>query len=263
MTSGGPVSVSALKVKGLTCSFGGVRAVSDVHLEVSSGERRAILGPNGAGKTTLFNLITGDVFATAGLVEMFGQDVTFVPVRKRIKLGLARTFQTSRLFPTLSVEENLYLAVLGFEGGYLRPLLLKRDLEFRARARTAAERVGLAGRLNATVGALSHGEQRQLEVGVALAGKPRIMMLDEPAAGLSPAERGSLTELLLSLDPSVTLLLVEHDMDVALRVAKSVTVMHEGQIVAEGTPADIRSSQLVRDLYLGRMRSSHGGINAR
>lgn len=241
-----------LKLHGLSCQFGGVHAVDDVHLEVGQGERRAILGPNGAGKTTLFNLIAGEVFATAGMVEMFGRDVTFVPVRKRIKLGLTRTFQTSRLFSALSVEENLYLAVLGVEGGHLRPLLLPRDRVLRAQARAAAERVGLGGRLSARVGSLSHGEQRQLEVGVALAGRPRIMMLDEPAAGLSPAERGSLTELLLSLDPSVTLLLVEHDMDVALRVAQWVTVMHEGRIVAEGTPADIRGNQLVHDLYLGR-----------
>jgi branched-chain amino acid transport system ATP-binding protein len=241
-----------LSLRGLSCRFGGVRAVSDVDLELGEGDRRAILGPNGAGKTTLFNLIAGEVFPTAGHVEMFGRDITFMPVRKRIKLGLARTFQTSRLFLPLSVEENLYLAVLGTEGGYLRPLLLPRDRDFRARAQAAAERVGLANRLGATVGALSHGEQRQLEVAVALAGNPRILMLDEPAAGLSPAERGSLIELLRSLDPSVTLLLVEHDMDVALRVASSVTVMHEGRIVAEGPPAEIRASLLVRDLYLGR-----------
>ncbi len=196
----------ALRVRGLSCRFGGVQAVSKVDLDIAGGERRAILGPNGAGKTTLFNLLCGEVFPTAGQVEVFGQDVTLTPARKRIKLGLTRTYQTSRLFPLLSVAENIYLAVIGVEGGHLRPLRLRRDDEFRARARGIAARVGLSDRLDAMVGSLSHGEQRQLEVALALAGKPRIMMLDEPAAGLSPAERGSLTELLLSLDPGVTLL---------------------------------------------------------
>jgi branched-chain amino acid transport system ATP-binding protein len=223
---------------------------------VAGGERRAILGPNGAGKTTLFNLLSGEIFPSAGQVEVFGQDVTLTPARKRIKLGLTRTYQTSRLFPLLSVAENIYIAVLGAEGGHLRPLRLHRDDEFRARAQGIAARVGLSDRLDVVVGSLSHGEQRQLEVALALAGKPRIMMLDEPAAGLSPAERGSLTDLLLSLDPAVTLLVVEHDMDVALRVAHQVTVMHEGRIVAEGAPAEIRANQLVHDLYLGRAYGS-------
>lgn len=251
-------TLSVLRLRGLGCRFGGVDAVSDVDLDVASGERRAILGPNGAGKTTLFNLISGEVFATAGYVHVFGQDVTFLPTRKRIRLGLTRTYQTSRLFSLLSVEENLYLAVLGVAGGHLRPLMLPRDRELRARARAVAERVGLAHRLDETVVSLSHGEQRQLEVGVALAGRPRILMLDEPAAGLSPAERRSLTELLLSLDPAVTLLVVEHDMDVALRVAQWVTVMHEGRIFAEGQPTDIRANLRVQDLYLGRAYTSEG-----
>ena len=255
--------MTALSLRGLGCRFGGVQAVSTVDLEVAEGERRAILGPNGAGKTTLFNLISGEVFPSAGQVEVFGQDVTVLPVRRRITLGLTRTYQTSRLFVGLSVVENLYLAVLGVQGGHLRPLRLPRDRTWWTRARAIAERVGLAARTDVLVGSLSHGEQRQLEVGVALAGSPRILMLDEPAAGLSPAERGSLTELLLSLDPAVTLLLVEHDMDVALRIADRVTVMHEGRIVAEGTPDDIRANQLVHDLYLGRPYSSPGDAHAR
>jgi branched-chain amino acid transport system ATP-binding protein len=251
-----PVQRGALRVRGLSCRFGGVQAVSNVDLDVTGGERRAILGPNGAGKTTLFNLLYGEVFPSAGLVEIFGQDMTLVPARKRVTLGLTRTYQTSRLFPLLSVAENIYLAVIGVEGGHLRPLRLRRDDGFRARAREIAGRVGLSDRLDVPVGSLSHGEQRQLEVALALAGKPRIMLLDEPAAGLSPAERGSLTDLLLSLDPAVTLLVVEHDMDVALRVAQRVTVMHEGRVVADGTPAEIRASELVHDLYLGRVKSS-------
>lgn len=256
--TGSSSTLPVLRLRGLGCQFGGIDAVSDVDLDVASGERRAILGPNGAGKTTLFNLISGEVFATAGDVQVFGQDVTFLPTRKRIRLGLARTYQTSRLFSLLSVEENLYLAVLGVSGGHFRPLLLRRDREFRARAHAVAERVGLERRLDATVVSLSHGEQRQLEVGVALAGRPRILMLDEPAAGLSHSERRSLTELLLSLDPAVTLLVVEHDMDVALRVAQRVTVMHEGRIVAEGTPTEIRANLRVQDLYLGKAYAPEG-----
>jgi branched-chain amino acid transport system ATP-binding protein len=252
----------ALRVRGLSCRFGGVQAVSNVDLDVGSGERRAILGPNGAGKTTLFNLLSGEVFPTAGQVEVFGRDLTLTPARKRIKLGLTRTYQTSRLFPLLSVGENIYVAVLGAEGGHLRPVRLHRDDEFRARAQGIAARVGLSDRLDVLVGSLSHGEQRQLEVALALAGKPRIMMLDEPAAGLSPAERGSLTDLLLSLDPAVTLLVVEHDMDVALRVAQRVTVMHEGRVVAEGTPSEIRASELVHDLYLGKANAAPEGPRA-
>jgi len=248
----------ALRLRGLSCHFGGVHAVAGVDLEVAGGERRAILGPNGAGKTTLFNLISGEVFPTAGQIEVFGQVITWVPSRKRIRLGLTRTYQTSRLFRMLSVLENIYLAVLGAEGGHMRPVRLRQDREYRTRAREVADRVGLADRLDAAAGSLSHGEQRQLEVALGLAGRPKILMLDEPAAGLSPAERGSLTGLLLSLDPAVTLLVVEHDMDVALRVAESVTVMHEGRIVAEGSPADIRANQRVHDLYLGQPHSPSG-----
>lgn len=256
------LAVPALRVRGLSCHFGGVQAVSNVDLGVPSGERRAILGPNGVGKTTLFNLISGEVFPSTGRVEVFGHDVTIVPVRRRIRLGLTRTYQTSRLFVGLSVVENLYLAVLGVEGGHLRPLRLRRDRARWGRARAIGERVGLAAQLDVAVGSLSHGEQRQLEVGVALAGSPKILMLDEPAAGLSPAERASLTELLMGLDPAVTLLLVEHDMDVALRIAQWVTVMHEGRIVADGKPDDIRANQLVHDLYLGRAYSPRGDAHA-
>ncbi len=251
------MTTSAIRVRGLSCRFGGVQAVSRVDLDVAAGERRAILGPNGAGKTTLFNLLSGDVYPSGGSIEIFGQDATQTPARRRITLGLTRTYQTSRLFLLLSVEENIYLAVVGVEGGHLRPLRLPRDAGFAARAGEIAVRVGLGERRDIVVGALSHGEQRQLEVALALAGKPRIMMLDEPAAGLSAAERRSLTELLLSLDPAITLLVVEHDMDVALRVAQRVTVMHEGRIVAEGTPEEIRENQLVHDLYLGRGYADH------
>jgi branched-chain amino acid transport system ATP-binding protein len=241
-----------LRLRGVGRRFGGVHAVRDVDLEVLPGERRAILGPNGAGKTTLFNVVSGEFPPTSGRVELFGHDVTNLPARKRAKLGLTRTFQTSRLFLGLSVEDNLYLAVLGVQGGHLRPVRLPgRDGPMRELARELAERVALKDQLGTLVGSLSHGEQRQLEVAMARAGDPKLMMLDEPAAGLSRGERVALTELLLALDREVTLILIEHDMDVALTVAERVTMMHDGRVIVEGTPAEIRANTLVHDLYLG------------
>jgi len=240
-----------LRLRGVGRRFGGVVAVSGVDLEVRPGERRAILGPNGAGKTTLFNLISGEFPPTAGSVELFGQDVTALPGRKRARMGLSRTFQTSRLFGGLSVDDNLYLAVLGVHDGHFRLLKRSEDAEMRERGRAMAEAVGLTDKLDVLVAELSHGEQRQLEVGMARAADPQLMMLDEPAAGLSRAERVKLTELLLKLDPAITLILIEHDMDVALRVAEWVTMMHDGRVIVEGTPAEIRANELVHDLYLG------------
>ena len=240
-----------LRLRGVGRRFGGVVAVSGVDLDVRPGERRAILGPNGAGKTTLFNLISGEFPPTAGTVELFGADVTALPARKRARLGLSRTFQTSRLFGGLSVDDNLYLAVLGVHDGHFRLVRRAEDSAMRERGRAMAEAVGLGGKLDILVSELSHGEQRQLEVGMARAADPQLMMLDEPAAGLSRAERVKLTELLLALDPAITLILIEHDMDVALRVAEWVTMMHDGRVIVEGTPAEIRANELVHDLYLG------------
>jgi branched-chain amino acid transport system ATP-binding protein len=240
-----------LQLRGIGRRFGGIVAVADVDLRVGAGERRAILGPNGAGKTTLFNLISGEFPPSAGTVELFGRDVTGAPARTRARMGLSRTFQTSRLFAGLSVEDNLYLAVLGVGEGHLRLVNGKRDADMRDKARAMGETVGLADRLDTLVAELSHGEQRQLEVGMARVAAPKLMMLDEPAAGLSRAERVNLTETLLKLDPEVTLILIEHDMDVALRVAEWVTMMHDGRVIVEGTPDEIRANERVHALYLG------------
>ena len=172
---------------------------------------------------------------------------------------MGRTYQKSRLFLGLSVEDNLYLAVLGVQKGHLRPVRLRRrDGELRERACELARTVGLEGREKTLVGSLSHGEQRQLEVGMARAVNPTLMMLDEPASGLSRGERVALTDLLLQLDPSITLILIEHDMDVALRVAERVTMMHDGRVIVEGTPDEIRANQTVHDLYLGRGSRNDG-----
>jgi branched-chain amino acid transport system ATP-binding protein len=245
-------AVPALRLRGVGRRFGGLHAVSQVDLEVRPGERRAILGPNGAGKTTLFNVICGDFPATSGTVELFGRDVSRLPARSRAKMGLARTYQQSRLFGGLTVEDSIYLSIIGVRGGHLRPVVLKRDAEMRERAREAARRVVIDHKLSETVGSLSHGEQRQVALAVALAAEPQLMMLDEPCSGLSRGERQLLTDLLLALGRELTLIVIEHDMDVALRVAEQVTMMHDGRVIVEGTPDEIRANELVHDLYLGR-----------
>jgi branched-chain amino acid transport system ATP-binding protein len=246
-----------LRLRGVGRRFGGVHAVRDVDLEIRPGERRAILGPNGAGKTTLFNVISGEFGPTSGSIELFGRDVTSEPGRKRARLGLSRTFQTSKLFLGLTVEDNLYMAVLGARDGHLRIVRSRKDAQMRERAREMAGVVGLEDVLDREVGELSHGEQRQLELGMARATGPKLMMLDEPAAGLSRAERVRLTELLLDLDPETTLILIEHDMDVALGVAEWVTMMHNGTVLVEGTPEEIRANETVHELYLGSGEAGH------
>jgi branched-chain amino acid transport system ATP-binding protein len=238
-------------LRGVGRRFGGLHAVQGVDLEVDAGERRAILGPNGAGKTTLFNVIAGDFPVTSGSIELFGRDATMMPARARARLGLARSYQQSRLFLNLTVEDNLYLSVLGVRRGHLRPVITRGDGEMRERAREAARRVAIDEKLNEPVASLSHGEHRQVAVAMALASKPRILMLDEPASGLSRGERQLLTDLLLGLGDEITLILIEHDMDVALRVAERVTMMYEGRVIVEGTPDEIRANERVHEVYLG------------
>ena len=226
--------------------------MSDVDLDVAHGERRAILGPNGAGKTTLFNVIAGDMPPSSGTVELLGEDVTHMPARHCARAGLARTYQQSRMLQGVTVEDSIYLSILGTRSGRLRPVLLPRDRAMREQAREAARRVAIDHKLGELVGNLSHGEHRQIAIAMALAAEPRVLMLDEPASGLSRGERQLLTELLLGLDRGITLILIEHDMDVALRVAEVVTMMHNGRVIVEGTPDEIRANTLVHDLYLGR-----------
>jgi branched-chain amino acid transport system ATP-binding protein len=243
----------ALRLRGVGRRFGGLLAVHDVDLDVAYGERRAILGPNGAGKTTLFNVIAGDIPPSAGTVELFGQDVTSAPARHCARVGLARTYQQSRMLTGLTVEDSIYLSILGKGSGRLRPVILPRkDRAMRERAREAARRVAIDHKLSELVGSLSHGEHRQVAIAMALAVEPRLLMLDEPASGLSRGERQLLTDLLLELDRDITLILIEHDMDVALNVAERVTMMHDGRVIVEGEPAEIRANELVHDLYLGR-----------
>lgn len=241
-----------LRLRGIEVIVGGVHALRGVDLDVTQGERLGILGPNGAGKTTLFNVISGDFAPTEGQVLIRDLDVSTAPSRVRPGLGVARTYQQTRLFGGLTVEDNLFVAAAGKGGGRLRMFNRGSDEDYRQNARQAAAEVWLGGKLRSMVADLSHGEQRQLEVAMAMVTDPSLLLLDEPASGLSSAERERLTELLLALDRSITLMLIEHDMDVALEVAERVVVMHEGLTVAEGTPDEIRADQLVHDIYLGR-----------
>ena len=244
--------MDALKLDRVSMRFGGLEALKDIRTDVVQGERRAIIGPNGAGKSTLFNVIAGDLTPTAGRVVLNGEDVTRIPVHRRVSLGLRRTYQTSALFDPLTVEQNLYLGVLGpASRGHFDMVRPDRNPSILERVQLAAEAVRLADRLAVRAGDLSHGERRQLELGLAIANEPRIVMLDEPAAGLSANERGLITELLLALDRAITLLLIEHDMDVALTVGERVTVLHEGAIIAEGPPTTIVANTLVQRVYLG------------
>lgn len=242
---------SALRVIDVSKSFGGVKAIRDVSIELAPGERISVIGTNGAGKSTLFNAVAGVFPVTSGRIEMFGEDVTKLSTATRAKRGLARTFQTSRLFDQLTAAENVFIALGGneFSGGLLR--LARRNPERWQRVERLLDRVGLAGRGAQLVADLSHGEQRQLELAMALALQPKLLMLDEPAAGFSPAERAHLITLLRELPQEITLLLIEHDMDIALAVASRVIVMHDGEKILEGTPDEIRASERVREIYLG------------
>jgi len=242
----------ALRLDGVTKNFGGLRAVDDVALAVRPGERRALIGPNGAGKTTLFNLISGSLPVSAGSIMLFGRDVTNTPAHVRAAQGLARTFQITNLFPDLTVLDNCLLAVQALTPtrfAMLRPVGAYRSLH--AGARATLESVGLDGVGDALVKNLSHGEQRQLEIALALAGRPRVLLLDEPTAGLSPAESRLMAGLLARLDPAITVLMIEHDMDIALELSPHVTVLHYGRVIADGPRADVRRDPQVREIYLG------------
>ncbi len=243
---------SALECEGLTKRFGGLEAVKQVDLRIDPGERRAIIGPNGAGKTTLFSLISGIYPVTSGSIRIFGQDITQLPSHRRSYLGLGRTFQITTLFPTLSVIENLIIAAMGMKKTkfqMLRPLSTYRDLYERASA--GLESVGMSQKKWEVVKNLSYGEQRQIEVSLALISNPVVILLDEPTAGLSPADSAMMTEMIHHLDPRITVLLIEHNMDVALQVADRITVLHQGSVFAEGSPAEIRNDARVQEIYFG------------
>jgi branched-chain amino acid transport system ATP-binding protein len=241
----------ALQLEGVGRVFGALAAVADVTFDVKAGERRAVLGANGAGKTTLFNLITGDFAPTSGAIRFFGEDVTRLKPHERIRRGLRRTYQSSLLFKNLSVRDNIYLSVRGATKGRYSMRRLPPGDPTNVETDRLVHAVHLDSIANELVGSLSHGQQRQLEIGMALSGAPRFLLLDEPAAGLSPRERAELIQILKILPAHIGYIIIEHDLDVALRVSESVTVMHNGRVFKHGTPDAIEADPDVQRIYLG------------
>ena len=241
-----------LRVDSVDKSFGALRAVRGVSLAVAAGERRALIGPNGAGKTTLFGLVAGALRPDRGRVFLRGRDVTRAGVAARARAGLGRSFQRNALFDALSVRENLEVAALlaAGDGAVFWPAP-RRSRRAAARAEEVAAAVGVADRLDAPASALAYGLRRQLEVGLALAGRPALLMLDEPTAGMSPAETAAMTALVAGLPRDVAVLVVEHDMDLVFDLADRITVLDSGAVLFEGAPDAVRDSDLVRARYLG------------
>jgi branched-chain amino acid transport system ATP-binding protein len=249
------VSEPILTLTDVVVAFDALRAVDGVSLVVPRGQRRAIIGPNGAGKTTLFNAIAGAVPPTAGKIMFDGHDVTKLPPHRRAKLGISRTFQITNLFPTLSVQDNMVLALRGLTP---RKFSLfgspETDTGEASRIAAALKAARIAERADVIVKEMSYGEQRQLEIAIALVTTPEMLLLDEPAAGLSPSERSMIAEVIRALDPSITVILIEHDMDLALGLVDFVTCMFEGRVLVEEPPDGIRRNAKVQEVYLGKPR---------
>jgi len=241
----------ALELRGVGKMFGALSALADITFTVEPGERRAVLGSNGAGKTTLFNCITGDFKPTYGTIRFFGEDITNFPAHERIRRGLRRTYQISLLFNGLTVMDNVYLACCGVSRSRFSFLRARADDAVMARAEELIQLVHLDEVAQTLVSELSYGQQRQLEIAMALSGAPRFILFDEPAAGLSPMERSELIEILTGLPEHIGFVIIEHDMDVALRVSEYVTMMHNGRVFKEGKPAEIEEDEEVQALYLG------------
>ena len=242
----------ALEIRGLSKSFGGLPATNDVSLAVEMGERRLIIGPNGAGKTTLFNLITGDLRADAGSIRLFGEEAVRLRTDQRVHRGLARTFQIITLFPKDTLAHNVVLSLLGLapsRWNALRPLAARRDLYQRAREVLAT--VGLAAIAERPLGQVSYGEKRRVEIAMALAQRPKLLLLDEPLAGLSKEERQTLQALLAAIPRQITVVMIEHDMDTALSFAERITLLHYGKVIVEGSRAEVVAHPRTREVYLG------------
>lgn len=244
--------MSALEIVGLHKSFSGLRVLNDVNLSVGAGERRLIIGPNGAGKTTLFNLITGEILPDGGTVSLNGRDITGTPARKRPHLGMTRTYQIITLFPDDSLLRNISLSLLALSPRRWNPFVtLDADEEIRRRALQVLDRVELRELADRPLNQTSYGEQRRVEIAMALAQDPRIILLDEPFAGLSAEERNQIRALLASIPKNVTIVMIDHDMEVALDFAETITVMHFGEVVVEGSRAEVVEHPRTREIYLG------------
>ncbi|MGH6788328.1 MAG: ABC transporter ATP-binding protein [Pseudolabrys sp.] len=246
------MSEPLLQIQNLAKRFGGIVATDNLSLDIAGGELHAVIGPNGAGKTTLIAQLSGQLAPDAGRIRFAGHDISALPMHKRCALGLARSFQITSLFLDLSVRDNVALAVQAHAGHSFRFWrAARREPELREPARKALERVGLLHRADLPASALSHGEHRQLELAMALAGKPRMLLLDEPMAGLGPEESTRMVAMLRALKSELTILLVEHDMEAVFALADRITVLVYGRVIASGAPADIRANGQVREAYLG------------
>jgi branched-chain amino acid transport system ATP-binding protein len=244
--------MTALAVTGLTKSFGGLRVTRDVNLVVAPGERRLIIGPNGAGKTTLFNMIAGEIRPDAGRIALFGRDITRTPCRRRAHMGLARTYQIITLFPRDTIRRNVELALLGLSRLRWNPFTpLDGQQHLAAQADAALTRVGLAHLASRPLAETSYGERRRVEIAMALAQNPKVLLLDEPFAGLSIDERRDVRQLLAAIPRDVTIVMIEHDMDVALDLADRITLLHFGAVIVEGSRADVVADPRTREVYLG------------
>jgi branched-chain amino acid transport system ATP-binding protein len=244
--------MTALAIKQLDKSYGGLRVARGIDLVVEPGERRLIIGPNGAGKTTLFSLITGEIRLDGGSIALFDADITHVPARRRAHLGLARTYQIITLFPKETLLHNLLLSLLGLSRLRWNPfarLAKQESLQHEARQRLAE--IGLGHLADRPLAQTSYGERRRVEIAMALAQKPRVLLLDEPFAGLSLEERRDVRGLLATVPRDVTMVMIEHDMDVALEFADRITVMHLGEVVVEGSRAEVVADPRTREIYLG------------
>ena len=244
--------MTALEVQGLDKSFGGLRVTSNVDLAVEPGERRLIIGPNGAGKTTLFNLITGELTPDDGTVSLFGKELTTVPSRRRPHLGLSRTYQIITLFPHDTLLRNVMLSLLGLDPLRWNPFKrFDAQTHIVEKARSALDQVGLARIANRPMSETSYGERRRVEIAMALAQNPKVLLLDEPYAGLSIDERADVQKLLRTIPRDVSIVMIEHNMDVALDFADRISVMHFGEIIVEGTRAEVVADPRTKEVYLG------------
>jgi len=245
--------MAILETKNLSKAFGALAAVDDVSLAIEAGTLHSIIGPNGAGKTTLFNLLTGTTRPSAGSIFFDGRDITGTPAHRVAHLGLARSFQRTNVFPAFSLLDNVWVAAFACGPSWKGLLWRRADRypEVRARALAALADVGLADKAQQPVREISHGEQRQLELAIALAAAPRVLLLDEPAAGLSPEETKRLVALVRGLKGRYTIVLIEHKIDIIMSVSDRISVMHFGSLIAEGTPAEIQGNREVRRAYLG------------
>jgi branched-chain amino acid transport system ATP-binding protein len=242
----------ALEIRDLHKSFGGLRVATAVNLAVAAGERRLIIGQNGAGKTTLFNLITGELRIDAGTVTLFGSDITSIAARRRAHLGLARTYQIITLFPGETLLRNVTLSLLGLSRLRWNPIVrLDRQRDLLDRARAALARIGLEHLADRPVRQTSYGERRRVEIAMALAQGPKVLLLDEPFAGLSIEERRDVLTLIAGIPRDVTIVMIEHDMDVALEFAERITVLHFGRVVVEGTRTEVVEHPRTKEIYLG------------